>query len=219
MRAVGDRVTDDAREAGRESARDPAPVSDDERRIAGFLRGDRPAFDELNRWIRETLARRFPGLAREHDDLRQVVHARLLVSLREGRFVGAGGLRPYVAGVVHHVAIDRLREIYRTRTLSESLALEPPSGGADPYLAAEFDDEDRLLHAVLLAAPASCRELWRLLLVERLTYEEIGHRLSVPAGTVKSRMWYCRRKALAVRRRLQLSRHAGSPRARSRREG
>jgi RNA polymerase sigma factor (sigma-70 family) len=115
-----------------------------------------------------------------------------------------------VGGIVHHVAIDRLREIYRQRLVtSESADQVAPYD--DPYRCAEAADEERLMHQAILAAPSSCRELWRLMLVEHLSYEQIGERLSIPAGTVKSRMWYCRRKVANALRRLRLTLRA-SPR-------
>jgi DNA-directed RNA polymerase specialized sigma24 family protein len=53
-----------------------------------------------------------------------------------------------------------------------------------------------LLHQAVLALPAGCRELWFLVLVEKLSYEEVGAHLAIPPGTVKSRMFHCRRKLL-----------------------
>jgi RNA polymerase sigma-70 factor (ECF subfamily) len=183
----------------------PEAEPEDGARVAGYLRGEAAAFGELDGWIRVTLRRRYPGLAAEHEDLAQAVHGKLFESLREGRYAAGRNLRAYVTGIVHHSAIDRLRELYRRRVMAETLALEPATGAhADPYRAIEALDDDRLLYLALLAVPAGCRELWRLMFVEQLTYEQIGERLAIPAGTVKSRMWHCRRKALAARRRLSL---------------
>jgi RNA polymerase sigma-70 factor (ECF subfamily) len=59
-------------------------------------------------------------------------------------------------------------------------------------------EEHHLIQQVLLRSPPSCRNLWRMIFMERLSYEEIGRRHRVPMGTVKSRVWHCRRKALAL---------------------
>ena len=117
--------------------------------------------------------------------------------------------------VVHHAAIDRLREIYSTRVLTETLTQQPqPDNWEDPYRAAWSEDD--LFHQAVLAVPAACREMWRMLFVEGLAYEEMGERLVVPTGTVKSRMWHCRRKALAALRRLRKLRQSGALRPRRR---
>lgn len=172
--------------------------------VAGYLRGSHAAFTEVESWIRAALRRHYPGLATEHEDLAQSVHGKLFASLTDGRFAKGAVLRSYVVGVVHHTAIDRLREIYRVRVLSEALLAEPTPPWQDPYRRAEPAADAQLLHQALLATPPRCREMWRLLLNERLSYEEIGQRLALPPGTVKSRMWHCRRKALAALRRLRL---------------
>jgi RNA polymerase sigma-70 factor (ECF subfamily) len=193
-----------------------ASSREDRARAERYLRGDTATFRELDAWIRGAFRGRYPGLAREHEDLAQAVHAKLFASLKEDRYKPDRGLRAYVSGIVHHAAIDRLREIYRTRMLSETLIREStPAPQPDPY--SEALDEGDLLPQALLAVPRSCRGLWRLMFVEKLTYEEIGERLSIPTGTVKSRMWHCRRKALAALRRLRLVHQSASKRAPGRR--
>jgi len=46
--------------------------------------------------------------------------------------------------------------------------------------------------AALARLPASCRELFELIFVEHLPYDEIAEKLGVAEGTVKSRTWRCR---------------------------
>jgi RNA polymerase sigma factor (sigma-70 family) len=176
---------------------------EDAKLAAGYQRGEEWAFAEVERWIRSELRRRYPRLQDEFDDLCQTVHEKLLTSLRAGRFHGDSSLRTYATSIALHTAIDRLRELYRERALTE-LAERPGSVVLpNPYGRAEQLDEARLLHQVLQSLPSSCRELWHLVFVERLSYEEVGRRLRVPEGTVKSRMWHCRQKAMDLFRRLR----------------
>ena len=198
-------MAEDRNESPDGAAETPAP--DDADRTRRYLRGSADAFIEVDQWIQIALRRRYPGLAEEHEDLAQVVHAKLVSSLKDGRYSRGRSLRAYVSGVVHHAAIDRLRELYRVRLMKIEISHRPPPDDArDPYRALRRTDEDDLFRQALLAVPKRCREMWRLMFVERLTYEEIGERLSIPAGTVKSRMWHCRRKALAALRRLRFLR-------------
>ncbi len=175
----------------------------DEISVDDYLRGDPAAFDALDQLVRGLLRGRYPGLHSEHDDVAQAVHVKLIESLRVGRFTGEKRLEAYVWGIVHHTAIDRLRAIYRQRVLFSGEDPELVASSDDSYKIAEDADEERAMHQAILAVPASCRELWRLVLVDKLSYEEIGERLSIPAGTVKSRMWYCRRKAMSALRRIR----------------
>jgi len=172
-------------------------------RTRGYLAGETAAFAEVDRWVRSDLRRSYPRLGGELDDLCQTVHEKLLRELREGRFRGDSTLRTYVARITHYTAIDRLRELYRERALVTEFGAEQAEATENPYEGLEEPDEGRMLHRVLLALPAGCRELWRLVLVEKLSYAEIGQRLAIPPGTVKSRMWHCRRKAMAALERLR----------------
>ena len=167
-----------------------------------FLDGDPAAFREVEGWILALLRSRYPVLREEHEDLCQSVHRKLVSSLRAERFQGRSSFRTYVSGVVHHTAIDRLRRKYRDAPLD--LEADPDvAAGPDPYRLLEESEKQRLFHRVLHLSSRECRDLWRMAFLDSLSYEEIGRVLDVPSGTVKSRMWHCRRKARAILKRLQ----------------
>jgi RNA polymerase sigma factor (sigma-70 family) len=176
--------------------------------IEAYLRGAEDRFLEVDVWIRTQLRTQYPALLDEEEDLCQIVHGKLLVNLREDRFRGQSSLRSYVSGITHYSAVDRLRSRYRDRELHEALKPEHAEIALDnPYRDLERVGRARLLHRVVVALPAACRELWRLVFVENLSYPEIAEELSIPPGTVKSRMWHCRRKATSILRRLTLRDH------------
>jgi RNA polymerase sigma-70 factor (ECF subfamily) len=190
---------------GRPTDPDPAaPVGrgEETERIDSYLGGDTEAFEEMDRWIRIELRHRYPGLHDEHEDLCQTVHEKLLDNLRTGRFEGRSALRTYVTGIVHHTAIDRVREIRRQREGLIYLARETAIRSEGPRQRQRHGDP-QLLHEVVSTLPASCRDLLRLIFIDKLGYREIGRRLEIPEGTVKSRMWHCRRKAMAALARLR----------------
>jgi len=178
---------------------------EDAARVDGYLVGDAGVFGEVDRWIAIELRHRYPGLSAEHEDLCQTVHEKLLDNLRAGRYEGRSALRTYVTGITHHTAVDRVRQLRRHREGLAFLAREAAVDREARPGAERFDV--KLLHRVVMALPAACKELWYLTFVESLGYQEIGRRLSIPEGTVKSRMWHCRKKAGAALRRL---RRAGS---------
>ena len=175
----------------------------DTRRIECYLRGDERTFREMDSWILSEMRSNYPALRAEHEDLCQVVHEKLLANRGGGRFHGRSTLRTYVSGIAHHTAIDRLRELYRERALARLYDPGHTGQPENPYRTVEAMDESKLLHQVLQALPASCRQLWHLALVGRLSYEEIGRQLSIPPGTVKSRMWHCRRRATELLERMR----------------
>ena len=186
--------------------------SNDTRRIDAYLRGDAAVFREVDGWARAEIESRYPILHHELEDLCQTVHQKLLVNLRSGRFGHRSTLRTYVVGIAHYTAIDTIRKLYRERTLAPEHSTD--QAARTPYESLVGLERHTLLHHAVLHLPQSCRDLWRLIFVEGLSYARIGEKLSVPEGTVKSRVWHCRRKALAL---LERFRRIAAARARLRR--
>ena len=176
----------------------------DRERIAGYLRGTQPAVGEIDEWIRREIAARYPVLLGEIQDVCQAVHAKLLRNFQADLFQGRSTLRTYVVGVANHTAVDRIRRIYRDRAVFAAEAVpDGPVASDNPYRSLRRAEEGRLLFEALQRSPEACRELWRLALVEKLSYQVIGERLAIPPGTVKSRMWYCRRKMMDLLSRMR----------------
>ena len=187
-----------------EYSRKPETQQDaDVERIASYLDGDEATVLEVDRWIRREIETRYPVLRGEVDDLCQIVHGKLLANLQADRFQRQSRLRTYVARIANYTAIDSIRGLYRDRALAVGQAHESESGWSSPYRLLESREESDLLRQALLHSSAACRELWRMVFVDRASYEEIGRRLSIPPGTVKSRMWHCRRKAQALLERFR----------------
>jgi RNA polymerase sigma factor (sigma-70 family) len=110
-----------------------------------------------------------------------------------GRFDPLRDLRPWLAVIARRAAIDvRRREARRpTERLDDRTANRP----ADADVTAEFD-----VWAVREAIddlPPLEREVVRLHHLESLTQTEIGVRLGVPVGTVKSRSFRAHRRLAA----------------------
>lgn len=194
-------MTDPRDEPRRSGPIDGAPR--DRSESAAYLEGDERIFRELDGWIRAQIRTRYPALLDEEEDIVQTVHGKLLVNLREGKFRHASTLRSYVYAIINYTAIDRLRIRYRDRALAEAWEPRSTTDRENPYSTIETRDDDRLLRQVVMGLPANCLQLWRMVFVERLRYETIAERLAVPVGTVKSRMWLCRKKATAMLRALR----------------
>src|SRR5262245_54148703 len=75
-----------------------------------ILAGSEDALGELNTWITQVLALpRFWSLRPVRSDLRQEIIARVLTSLRRGRYDPAHDFHAYVQGVGRYVAFEALR--------------------------------------------------------------------------------------------------------------
>jgi RNA polymerase sigma factor (sigma-70 family) len=176
------------------------PIAKDQQFIDDYLAGREEAFQAVEAWVLREIDVRYAGLGSEREDLCQQVHEKLLSSLRAGRFHGESALKTYVVSVVHHTCIDALRRRYLRE--AGDLPENAPASWGNPYREMEARESRSLLHVVLHRSPELCRRLWRMIFMEKLHYSEIGLRLGIPSGTVKSRVFACRQKALAIYRRL-----------------
>jgi len=98
-------------------------------------------------------------------------------------------LRPWMFGIARRVLMDRFRAQYAAPAFAdvEPGDLAEPDDRRDAALAAEE------LHGALDALPVAERELLALFYLEELSLNELADVLSVPVGTVKSRLFRARR--------------------------
>ena len=91
--------------------------------------------------------------------------------------------------IARRVLMDRFRAQYAAPVFAdtEPAELAEPDDRRDAALAAEE------LHAALGALPVSQREVLALFYLEELSLNELADVLSVPVGTVKSRLFHARR--------------------------
>jgi RNA polymerase sigma-70 factor (ECF subfamily) len=163
--------------------------------LARFLAGDPAAAEEVSGWVRQAAAAFRRRLAFEWDDVLQQALVELTADLRAERFRGEGAFRGYVWRSVNHTCLDRLRRHRRWRFEPvEELPLEAPA--PSPYAVASTRQTSRRVLALLAAMPEHCRELWEMILDE-LSYRDMGERLGVAEGTLRVRVLRCRQQAVS----------------------
>ena len=160
-----------------------------------FLSGDEAAVAEVPSWVRQGASAYRRRLAFEWEDVVQQALADLAGDLRAGRFRGEGAFRGYVWRCVNHGCLDRLRRHRRWRwePIGE---IEPPSAEPSPFAAAARRQTSRRVLELVAALPAHCRELWAMIL-DGLSYREMGERVSVAEGTLRVRVLRCRQQAVS----------------------
>lgn len=170
---------------------------DDRERVAQYLAGEPSAVAEVESWIVERIRLGYPYQASIAEDLQQEIHRKLVFNLRARRFLFNASLRTYVHRITDYTTIDAIQRQKRERSWR-------PQGkigtAVDPETALQQLEHDRSVRKAVLASSDECRELWRLVFGEKLGYRQIATLLGIPEGTVKSRMWHCRKrlqKALA----------------------
>jgi len=147
------------------------------------------------------------GIAEQ--DAEDAGQAVLIVFSRKIRAISVGAERSFLLGTALRVAADYRKRAHRAREIAvgdEALAGEP-----HPGLGAEHEADQRRrrkwLDFVLDRLPAELREVFVLAEIEEMAMSEIASVLSVPAGTVASRLRRAREvfetEAAALRSRLE----------------
>ena len=124
------------------------------------------------------------------EDVFQEVFARVyerLDSLRDDE-----ALRPWIAQLTRRLCIDSLRAGAREQPAEEGLPDQP---GEDVLAELEeaFD-----VHGALSRLPENCREILDRFFARDESYRAIGAALSLPAGTIASRISRCLEKLRAA---------------------
>lgn len=152
---------------------------------------------------------RFTGTATEAQDLTQEVFLRVFKTLKSFR-AGEGSFAVWLNRLTRNLLIDhyrRTRQDRATESIEEQLPRIEESTGltarADGLLAGREASE--LLQSALQKLSPELRETVILRDVEELEYREIAQVLSVPEGTVKSRLNRGRAELARILRRQKVA--------------
>ena len=165
-----------------------------------FLSGDPAEVGEIREEIQKVVRSfRLPGADAEADLVQECL-ARLVASLKEGRFRGDSSLQTYARNLAKYVCLEFRRRRRSIACLSPLVpSSEPP--WPDPEEALLISEEHRSNLEAFAALPAECRELLVLINVQNLSYREVGVRLGITEGATKSRV----RRMRAVLMRMHSS--------------
>jgi RNA polymerase sigma-70 factor (ECF subfamily) len=200
------------------SADHPAASPDIQTLIERCLEGDQPAWDQVVRlhWRKVfNVAYKFVGRHDEAEDLTQDVFVKIFRSL--GTFDRRANFQTWLVSVSRNLCIDHYRSVRKERRLIDrdvdASELSPESPREDPTAALEQRDRTALLRQALATLPGSLRTAVVMRDLQELSYQEIARRLSLPEGTVKSRI--NRGRAVLARAVRHLQSGAPKPDARS----
>jgi RNA polymerase sigma-70 factor (ECF subfamily) len=182
----------------------PAPSPDAiETLIDRCLQGDQVAWDAVVRQYRRkvfNVAYKFVARHDEAEDLTQEIFLKIFKSL--DTFDRRANFQTWLISVSRNLCIDHYRSVRKERETMDrdvdASELAPESREASPIAALEQRDRVALLRQAMAGLPATLRTAVLMRDIQELSYQEIADRLSLPEGTVKSRI---------NRGRLELARH------------
>jgi len=196
----------------------PAPSSTPDTLIERCLVGDQTAWEAIVRhhWRKVfNVAYKFVGKHDEAEDLTQDIFLKIFRSL--DTFDRRANFQTWLISISRNLCIDYYRSSKKERrTIDRAVNaadLSPVSVELGPLAALEQQDMAALLRRALQALPSSLRTAVLLRDLQELSYQEIADRLSLPEGTVKSRINRGRRE---LARQVTRLRHQAELRRRGR---
>ena len=171
--------------------------------------GDVEAFEALfagyEAMIRRHLVR-MVGDTQAAEDLVQEVFLR--VWTRAEQWGDRGDVRAWLYRIGTNLALNQLRsvrrrpqqplEIFSDETGAEAEETMPgwmiDAAALDPETATEMMEERRLFHRLVDGLPEEKRAVFRLVYEAELDIQDVAERLGVPQGTVKSRLYYGKKR-------------------------
>ena len=160
--------------------------------IERCLHKDNAAWERLvARYRRKVfhIAYKFTGKHDEAEDLTQEIFLKVFRSL--GKFNRDADFSTWLGSVARNYCIDHYRACKREREVlvEDLMAFDmAPATSGNPYRALEDRDRRSFLRRGLELLPAKLREAVVLRDLHGLSYQEMADRLSLPEGTVKSRI-------------------------------
>ena len=158
--------------------------------VARCRRNDEAAWHELvtrfSRYVYAITTRVYRLRPDDSEEVFQEVFARTYEHLNELRDDAA--IRAWIGQTTRRLAIDRLRSLAR----EDVAAAEAESGDFDS--AFEKVDQALAVHDSLARLPDHCREILDRFFARDESYRAIGDALSLPAGTIASRISRCLEK-------------------------
>ena len=184
-------IVENGRMVGRRSGEDRARLADEDL-VVHVAQGDERSFEVLydrHGKVAWSLAFRLLGDREAAEDL--VQEAFLAVwNGAAGYSQAKGSVRTWVLSILHHRAVDRLRQGAASRRRQEALEqvamIEPAAPDAADVALARV--EATQVQSALADVPGDQLEVLRLAYYGGYTHHEIAGMLSLPLGTVKSRM-------------------------------
>jgi RNA polymerase sigma-70 factor, ECF subfamily len=161
------------------------------RRIAS---GDRTAMRALYGRHQLKVFRFVSGMLRDRSQVEDVVNDVFFeVWVQAGRFEQRSTVSTWLLGIARYKALTVARR-RRDNELDEEMAEAVPDTADTPETSTQKLDKAAALRRCVATLPAEHRAVVDLVYYHDKSVEEVGMILAIPAATVKTRMFYARKK-------------------------
>jgi len=176
------------------------PVSD-QKLIEGYLKGCKESFSTIVQWIQEVVNRRAWSEGLSSEDIIADTTFKLLANLREDRFKFESSLKTYTQKITQFTIIDALRSHRRAKEMLTVENLDMPLQ-KNPHELFEDEEKAMLFRRIFNLMREECKELWKMIFRDMLTYRQIAEKLAIHETTVRTRLFKCKEEAIGIRTRI-----------------
>jgi RNA polymerase sigma factor (sigma-70 family) len=185
---------------------------DDPELIRRVAAKDRRAFETLYQRYVQRLHRYLSRQIQSPELAEEVLDDVMLVVWQSAaRYNGASRVSTWIFGIAHHKAL-KARARLASRAAAMPLSDDVAAGGEDPEDMTMRGELNRLLARGLAALSPDQRAVVELTFHDGCSYQEIAEITRVPVNTVKTRMFYARRRLAPLLSALGLAGRRGSER-------
>lgn len=169
------------------------PASDSDL-IARMAKGDQRAMPVLFARHRTRVHRFVLRRVRSDGMAEDIVNETFLAVWQQaGRFEGGSSVTTWMLSIAHNKAVSALRK-RREDTLEEGVAEAIADGGDSPETSLAKVGKAGVLRACLDKLPDEQRVVMDLVYYHEQSVKEVAEVLAIPEATVKTRMFYARKK-------------------------
>jgi RNA polymerase sigma-70 factor (ECF subfamily) len=159
--------------------------------IAG---GDRDAFEKLYKAYAARLFRYLFSVIGDADVAEELANDVLVAAWKgAGQFKGESKPSTWLFGIAHHKALNELRR-RQPQIVDIDQASQIASTGEGPDTAVRRESLEQSVRFALRALSPEHREVVELTFYQGLSYQEIAEIMQCPVNTVKTRMFYAKKK-------------------------
>jgi len=170
--------------------------------VAKLLSNDQQVVAEISLLVERIVKRWDWPTNLDYQDVAQEIFSELISNLQAGKFRQEAKLTTYVYAMARHICIDKYRQAKAVEFTEIDLTSTEDMGlSAEDTLVSQ--EERQIACRVLLALPLDCRKLWRTIFWGKRNYAEAADVLGLSEGTVKRKMWECRKIAGELVKKLE----------------
>lgn len=174
--------------------------------VAEMARGDRAAISRLMA-RHQTRVFRFVALrVPSHAVAEEITNEVFLDAWRSsGRFAGQSSVSTWLLAIAHHKAVSAVRK-RREEGWDDAAADDLADEQDDPEVATQKVDKGAVMRRCIDRLSADHREIIDLVYYHEQSVAEVASVLSIPEATVKTRMFYARKKLAELLREAGIDR-------------